>query len=102
MGAGIGDMEQIVRIVRIQMEQSETGLFKAWSEDLPGLLVTHRDLAAIKADLPNIIKIMFKRRHGLDVEVLEAMPQKCVDTSPRVFPDWVAIPAHIAHEARVN
>jgi hypothetical protein len=90
-------MDEVVRIVRISIEQTDSGLFKATSEDLPGLLVTHRDIAAIRTDLPSIIKLVFQRRHNLDVEVREAMSQKCVGAgAPRLVPDWVAIPAHIA------
>lgn len=95
-------MDELVRIVRISIDQTDSGLFKAWSEDLPGLLVTHREVAAITADLPDIIKMIFLRRYQMDVEVREAMPQKCVGSAPRLVPDWVAIPAHVAHEARAR
>ena len=62
-------MSDAIRIVRVQIEESPSGLLVATSRDLPGMVVAHREFQRIVDDLPAVIKLIFKRRHGLDMEV---------------------------------
>jgi hypothetical protein len=80
--------------VRIEITRSESGLYVASSEDVKGLLISHRDRAAIEADIPNVLRVLLKRRYNQDVIVL-----RLEDDDDPNLEDWVSIPAHIASEA---
>jgi hypothetical protein len=86
------NMGDIVKIIRVNLEQHDGGLICASSPDLPGMVLINRDLALIKADIPNVIRLIMKRKGFPDVEVREAISES--EKSPRVMPDWVAIPKH--------
>ena len=88
----------VTEIVRIDLAQTDSGLFVATSKDVPGLFVTHRDVAAIRSDMPTVIRAMYRRLYGLDVTVVEAR-HGADRGSPSAMPDWVALPAHIAADA---
>jgi len=58
-------------IVRVRVERNGTGLYMATSPDISGIYVAHRDLNAIYADMPNVIRLWFKRAEGRDVRVFQ-------------------------------
>jgi hypothetical protein len=60
-----------ITIVRVHVERNCTGLFMATSPDISGIYVAHRDLNAIYADMPNVIRLWFKRVEGRDVRVFQ-------------------------------
>lgn len=87
-------MGEVIRIVRVTISQTESGLLTASSKQLPGLVMAHRDIKTIRADLPAAIKMILKRREGLDFDVREIAPEH---GETRIVPDFGAIP--MAHAA---
>jgi hypothetical protein len=67
--------------IRVFVLRNRRGLFVATSPDIVGLNVTHRDVNAILADMPNIIRVWLKRTRGLDVRVF----QETVEDSTESF-----------------
>lgn len=66
-----------IRVIRIRIDRHQRGLFMATSPDISGLYLAHRDLNAILADIPNIVRLWFRRRYNLDVRVFqEAIPHE--------------------------
>lgn len=84
-----------IEFVSIEIHRHSDGLFMACSPELTGVCVTHRDLALIKEDIPNIVKLWYKRQRGSDVEVY-LQPATNVDGHYSV--NLVSIPAHMAAE----
>lgn len=82
-------MGEVVKIIRIRVDQHDNGLLCASSPDLPGMVIIHRDLKAIRDDIPNVIRLMLKRAGGRDVEILAAANS---EKKPKLISDWVAIP----------
>jgi hypothetical protein len=82
-----------VELIRIRIERSADGLYCATSPDLTGICLTHRNIAAIYDDMPNVIRLWYKSNRGADVEVMQAPLPAENDGF-----DWksVAIPAEIA------
>ena len=87
-----------ITVVNVKIEESASGLFFATSEDLDGLCVAHRDLDKIKEDMPNIVRLLYKRRFDLDVKVFEASSPKG-DDAPNKLGAWAAITPHVAEMA---
>jgi hypothetical protein len=56
-------------IVVLKVIQDRDGLYTATSPQLAGVCVSHRDLDAILEDVPNIMRLWFKRNRGVDIEV---------------------------------
>lgn len=85
---------EMAEIVRIQLEKDESGLIFATSGDLPGLFLAHRDLSAMKTDIPNVIRLLYQRRYNVSVEIVEANAQSEPD-APNLLGIWIAIPPHV-------
>jgi hypothetical protein len=82
-----------IGVVRIRVQKSRRGLFMATSPDISGLYVAHRDLNAIFADMPNVIRAWFKRTRGMDVRVF----QEQIEHDHGAFNiTALTMPAHIA------
>lgn len=60
------------KLINVRAEFADAG--KCWaltSNNLPGLLLAGGDLAALLADLPNAIKLLFRLNYQMDVDVAE-------------------------------
>jgi hypothetical protein len=86
-------MGDVVRIVRIDIHETESGILCATSSNIPGMVIMHRDMRRIRADLPVVIQKLLKRREGIEYEVREVAPGK---DDRRLIPDWAAIPTRKA------
>jgi hypothetical protein len=54
----------------------EAGLFALTSPDLPGLLLAGRDPSQLWADVPAVIKAMYRVGYGMEVEVaIDSIPE---------------------------
>ena len=62
----------------------------ATSDDLPGLFIAHPDLEAVKSDIPDAIRILFKEQHGMDVRVVEGEYPRGIEEQRR---PWVTLPS---------
>ena len=64
----------LMDIVVFNVSRDADGLYTATSPHLDGVCVVHRDRAKIIEDLPNIVRLWY-RRHGQDVD-FEAVPSQ--------------------------
>jgi hypothetical protein len=83
-------------IIVITVSRDEDGLYTATSADLKGVFVAHRDLQKIVEDMPNIIRLWFKRNRDAAVEVFQAQVRQ-VDDEYAI--QAMTIPAEIAAAA---
>jgi hypothetical protein len=88
--------ERTVEIIRVRVQEGESGLLYATSPDLLGFLAAASDREALFKEIPAVIKAMFKIR-GVDVEVLPVR-RRPSDAVAEPWP-WAAIPAHVADVA---
>lgn len=82
-----------IGIVRVRIERNRKGLYMATSPDITGLHVAHRDLNAILADLPNVIRLWFRRAHNVEVRVFQEAVQHADDGFDVTA---LTMPAHVA------
>lgn len=61
----------MTHIVRVSFSK-KSEWFIATSEDLRGLFVADRSLSVVYEEVPEVIKLMFKIKLGLDVDVKES------------------------------
>jgi hypothetical protein len=87
--------ERAVEIIRVRIEEGESGLLYATSPDLSGFLAAAPDRDTLFKEIPQVIKAMFKVR-GMDVEALPVRQRHSESTREL---GWAAIPAHIAADA---
>lgn len=83
-------------VVLIKLRREADGLFTATSPDLAGVCIVHRDRDRIIDDMPNVVRLWFKRNKGIDVEPFWGPRQGTDDTS--AFP-MAMIPAEVAAQA---
>lgn len=83
-----------VEIVTIGIEERD-GLFYLTSPELPEIIMAHPNLGALFDDLPEVIRLVYMERYGLDVIVAPAVPAERRYSRPVTAP-WAVIPAHIA------
>jgi hypothetical protein len=86
-------MERDYEIVWIQLRRDGDGLYTATSPDLQGVCVVHRDKAAIIEDMPNIVKLWYRRHRGIEVEPFWGATRDIDGASDIPF---LTIPAQIA------
>lgn len=55
--------------VTVTFERREDGGLRVWSADLPGLVLSHRDIDAVLADVVEAIGMIVSERIGAPVEV---------------------------------
>lgn len=48
--------------------------YVATSCDLPGLLAAHSDLSVLLSEIPEVIRLMYKAKSGINVKVREGSP----------------------------
>ncbi|MBR0874476.1 hypothetical protein JQ633_29255 [Bradyrhizobium tropiciagri] len=83
-------------IVVLQVIEDNDGLYTATSRQLAGVCVSHRDLNKILSDVPNIMRLWFKRNKGMDIEVFQGPVTQHDHT--RTIP-MIPVPAEIAARA---
>lgn len=57
--------------VRVCIEPREDGGLRAWSDDLPELVLSHADAEKVIADLPRAMEVILSERLGAPVQVEE-------------------------------
>ncbi len=55
-------------VVVIKIRHDEKGLYTATSPDLAGVCIVHRDKDRIIEDIPNIVRLWYRRNRGIEVE----------------------------------
>lgn len=88
-------MEQF-GIVVLEITQDRDGLYTATSPQLTGVFVAHRDLDKILDDVPNIMKLWFKRHKGMDIAIFNG-ETKHFDGTQKI--PMITVPAEIAAKA---
>lgn len=58
-------------VVVFKVRRDDDGLYIATSPQLSGVFVAHRDLDQIIEDMPNVIRLWFKRQKNNAVEVYQ-------------------------------
>lgn len=90
--------ESRVVVVRVEFQQSQTGLLKATSPDIDGLCLVGRDRANLIQQIPEALTMLLEAQGYKVGRVYEA--NQGVRTDPRDDAlIWAAIPAHIAQQA---
>lgn len=56
-------------VIQVDESYREGGHWGLTSKNLPGLFLAGKDLNELRADVPNVIKVLFKNNYGLTVEV---------------------------------
>lgn len=75
------------RQVSVQLTHNKDwNLFSLTSPELPGLLLAGRDLVALYADVPAVIKGLYKLDCGLDVEVRPLVREGFDESLPERMP----------------
>jgi len=77
-------------IIHVSITQDDDGLFVASSPDLAGFLVAHPDKNEVVNDIPNVIRMLIRRRTNQDVVVAPVSPKR------DELPAWVSIPSFVA------
>lgn len=87
----------VIRVTEECSTEDGTEFWVLTSNDLPGLLLGGRDLDALRADVPDAIRILFRENYGMEVRVLRATEPKALASGvpeaehpPPVT--WTAIP----------
>lgn len=88
----MGDGAMKARVVRIRVEEGETGLFFATSPDLRGLLVAKPTVDELDEAIPAAIAALYE---ALGVNVVVTM----LDRADDEFRPWVAVPVEVARRA---
>lgn len=91
-------MPDAYKIVVFRVRQETDGMYTVTSRDLPGVCVVHRDRDRIIDDLPNVVKLWFRRNHGMEVEAFRGAHHDADGASD--FP-LVTVPAEVAAQALV-
>ena len=61
-------MKRDYELVLFNITRDNDGLYTATSPDLSGVCVVHRDRARIVEDMPNIVRLWYRRHRGMEVE----------------------------------
>lgn len=83
-------------IIVVTIARHDDGLYEATSPDLAGVCVVHRDVQKILEDIPNIIRLWFKRHRQMAIEVFQG-PVQQIDDSYTI--PAMTVPAEIAARA---
>lgn len=83
-------------IVVFEVRQAADGLYSATSSQLAGVCVAHRDIDKILEDVPNIMRLWFKRHKGMDIEVYRG-PSESRDGTMSI--PAIPVPVEIAAQA---
>ena len=55
--------------VTVCFEQRDDGGLRAWSEEVPGLVLSHTDIDGVLADVTEALKVILSHRFNADVDV---------------------------------
>jgi len=83
-------------IVVLEIRQSADGLYTATSSDLEGVFIAHREFDKIVEDVPEVMRMWFKRNKNMDIEVFLRPPHRTDGTHTI---SAVPVPAEIAAQA---
>ena len=61
-------MEKEYEVILIKLRRDSDGLYTATSPDLAGVCVVHPSREAIIEDMPNIVRLWYRRHRGIEVE----------------------------------
>lgn len=61
-------MYENFEVVVFKVRRDADGLYTATSPDLAGVCVVHRDKDRIIEDMPNIVRLWYRRNRGIEVE----------------------------------
>jgi hypothetical protein len=86
-------MSSNCEIVVFQLRREADGLYTATSPSLAGVCVVHRDKEKILEDMPNIVRLWYKRNRNQDVAVFTG-PEREDDDILSILAS--TIPAEIA------
>ena len=89
-------MNDKCEVVVFEIRRDPDGLYTATSQALAGMCVVHRDKERIIEDMPNIVRLWFKKNRGLDVEPFWGERREFDDIS--AFP-MITVPAEVAAQA---
>jgi hypothetical protein len=89
-------MEKNFDIVVFNVRRDADGLFTATSPHLAGVCVVHRDRDRIIEDMPNIVRLWYRKNRGVEVEPFWGTSRDFDGTS--AFPMFT-VPAEIAARA---
>ena len=89
-------MNDKCEVVVLEIRRDPDGLYTATSQALAGMWVVHRDKERIIEDMPNIVRLWFKKNRGLDVEPFWGERREFDDIS--AFP-MITVPAEVAAQA---
>jgi hypothetical protein len=89
-------MDDKYGIVVFDVTEDAEGLFTATSPQLPGVCVVHRDLDRIIEDMPDIMRLWFRRNRGMEITVYKG-PSKRRDRTLKI--SAIPVPAEIAAQA---
>jgi len=66
----------IIFKVEVRIEVREDGGLRAWSEQVPELVLSHADAEGVVADIPHALEVILSERLGktVRVEALEPLP----------------------------
>ena len=90
------NMMENFEVVVIKVRRDQDGLSTATSPDLAGVCVVHEHKDRIVEDLPDIVRLWYKRHRGIDVEPFLGKSRDYDDTSS--FPMFT-VRAEIAAQA---
>lgn len=65
--------------VTVTFERREDGGLRAWSDDVPGFVLSHRDPEAVLADVKPALERILSHVHGKDVKVSESVREYVAD-----------------------
>ncbi len=61
-------MNENFEVVVVNVKHEDDGLYTATSPNLAGVCVVHRDRDLIIQDMPNIVRLWYRRNRGIEVE----------------------------------
>lgn len=59
--------------IAIEQDYKEGGHWHLTSPDLPGLFLAGKDITDLYADVPNVIKTLFRLNYGMEIDVQPAV-----------------------------
>lgn len=89
-------MSENYEVVVIKVRRDRDGLYMATSEDLAGVCIVHASKDRIIEDIPNVVRLWYRRHKGVEVEPFWGKTQDRDDTSS--VPLFM-VPAEIAAQA---
>lgn len=84
------------QVAIFEIVQDHSGMYTASSSDFPGVCICHHDVDAIIDDIPNVMKLWFRRIKNMDIEVFHGAIQRTDHTSKLPV---IPVPAEIAAAA---